>query len=241
MGHAAHLYLDSSYGPGPDAWRGHDEFVVELCVLHFFSGSVQKVTRECLCYQEAPPGPAPWEPGADTHAQHPSHPPPPQKKQSQTSQRKERSKGQAEEGATGGAEGKHASPHTRAPPPQPTRPRMSCTLPGTAKPKTTPKAPPQRTTMRSRRGRHTTHRRQTHGRHRHKPHPHNPPHPPLRRPNTQWCPHGCGTPQKPPSASRPEATTGRTKGTPRNTHPQCGPDTCYPPATYHGPTPHPSK
>ena len=72
----------------------------------------------------------------------------------------------------------------------------------------------------SRRGQHTTHRRQPHGRHRHKPHPHNPPHPPLRRANTQWCPHGCGTPQKPPSASRPGTTTGRTKGTTRKTHPQ---------------------
>ena len=50
VGHAAHLHLDSSDGPGPDAWRGHDELVVELCVLHFFSGSVQKVTRDCLCY-----------------------------------------------------------------------------------------------------------------------------------------------------------------------------------------------
>ena len=30
MGHAAHLYLDSSDRPGPDAWRGHDELVVEL-------------------------------------------------------------------------------------------------------------------------------------------------------------------------------------------------------------------
>ena len=30
VGHAAHLYLDSSDRPGPDAWRGHDELVVEL-------------------------------------------------------------------------------------------------------------------------------------------------------------------------------------------------------------------
>ena len=30
VGHAAHLHLDSSDGPGPDAWRGHDELVVEL-------------------------------------------------------------------------------------------------------------------------------------------------------------------------------------------------------------------
>ena len=52
VGHAAHLHLDSSDGPGPDAWRGHDELVVELCVLHFFSGAVQKVTRDCLCYQK---------------------------------------------------------------------------------------------------------------------------------------------------------------------------------------------
>ena len=37
---------------GPDAWRGHDELVVELCVLHFFSGSVQKVTRDCLRYRK---------------------------------------------------------------------------------------------------------------------------------------------------------------------------------------------
>ena len=52
MGHAAHLHLDSSDGPGSDAWRGYDELVVELCVLHFFSGSVQKVTRDCLCYRK---------------------------------------------------------------------------------------------------------------------------------------------------------------------------------------------
>ena len=73
-------------------------------------------------------------------------------------------------------------------PPQPTQPRMSRTLPGTAK--------PQKTTMRSCRERRTTHRRLPHGRHRHKPHPHNPPHPPLRHANTQWCLNGCGTPQK---------------------------------------------
>ena len=30
VGHAAHLHLDSSDGPGPDAWRGHCELVVEL-------------------------------------------------------------------------------------------------------------------------------------------------------------------------------------------------------------------
>ena len=42
VGHAAHLHLDSSDGPGPDAWRGHDELVVELCVLHFFSGSFKR-------------------------------------------------------------------------------------------------------------------------------------------------------------------------------------------------------
>ena len=52
VGHAAHLYLDSSHGPGPDAWRGYDELVVELCVLHFFSASVPKVTRDCLCYHK---------------------------------------------------------------------------------------------------------------------------------------------------------------------------------------------
>ena len=48
--------------------------------------------------------------------------------------------------------------------------------------------------MRSHRGRHTTHRRQPHGRHRHTPQPHNP----LRHANTQWCTHGCDTPQDPP-------------------------------------------
>ena len=30
MGHAAHLHSDSSDGPGPGVWRGHDELVVEL-------------------------------------------------------------------------------------------------------------------------------------------------------------------------------------------------------------------
>ena len=30
MDHTAHLYLDSSDRPGPDAWRGHVGLVVEL-------------------------------------------------------------------------------------------------------------------------------------------------------------------------------------------------------------------
>ena len=44
--------ISRHYGPRPDAWRGHDELVVELCVLHFFSRSVPKVTRDCLCYKK---------------------------------------------------------------------------------------------------------------------------------------------------------------------------------------------
>ena len=43
----------------------------------------------------------------------------------------------------GGSRGQTRKPTHARPPPQPTRPRMSRTLPGTAKPKTTPQAPPQ--------------------------------------------------------------------------------------------------
>ena len=50
MDHTAHLYLDSSDRPGPYTWCGHYGLVVEL-LLHF-SGSVQKVSRDCLCYQK---------------------------------------------------------------------------------------------------------------------------------------------------------------------------------------------
>ena len=104
--------------------------------------------------------------------------------------------------------------HTPVPPPLPSRPRMSRTLPGTAKPKTTPQAPPQQTAMRSRQGRHTTNRRKQDGRHRHKPHPHNPTQPPPRPASTQWYPHGCGTPQKLPQP----ADQGPRRDAPRRHH-----------------------
>ena len=87
------------------------------------------------------PTPAPAPARSNAHAQHRKRPTtrtlPPHKKKHEHAQRERQ--GNAEEGTAEGAEGEHRNPHTRAPPlRQPSRPRMSCTLPGPAKPKTTP-------------------------------------------------------------------------------------------------------
>ena len=143
-------------------------------------------------------------------------------------------KGKSGEENCGGSGGQtrlgHQSPENRVsewrpthacPSPKLSQPRMSRTIPGAAKPKAASHAQPQRTAKGNRRRRHTTDQRKPHGRHRHKPRPHNPPRPPQQSCKMQWCPHECGTLQKPSKASRGahQGDTGKNRPEVRPRHP----------------------